>query len=189
MSLELWSTIASVGTFVVITATAIAAIIQLVHIRSSNQISILTIFRKEQEDPEFRAGMEFISTLDARLEDPTFRRLFTQDSVPASLWGYLRVVLLYEDLGYLVKRGILDAGLFRDLWGPLVIAAWNKTARATAVARRTRGLGFLENFEYLTLLSRRFAQSGSAVFPKNAPRIDLEDPWAEQDGSPASSIS
>ena len=189
MNLELWSTIASVGTFVVITATAIAAIIQLIHIRSSNQISILTVFRKEHEDPEFRAALELISTLDARLEDPTFRRLLTQDSVPASLWGYLRVVLLYEDLGYLVKRGILDAGLFRDLWGPVVVATWNKTARATAVARRTRGPRFLENFEYLTLLSRQFVQSGSTVFPKNAPRIALEDPWAGQDSGRTSPIS
>ena len=37
MSLELWATIASVGTFVVIAATAIAAFVQLRHVRRSNQ--------------------------------------------------------------------------------------------------------------------------------------------------------
>ncbi|MBV8282486.1 MAG: hypothetical protein JO347_10555, partial [Candidatus Eremiobacteraeota bacterium] len=50
MSLELWSTIAAVGTFVVITATAIAAVIQLRHMRSSNQITILNDFRIATED-------------------------------------------------------------------------------------------------------------------------------------------
>ena len=42
MSLELASTLASIGTFIVITATAAAAIVQLRHLRSSNQIAALT---------------------------------------------------------------------------------------------------------------------------------------------------
>ncbi len=36
MSLELWSTISSIGTFVVIAATAIATVIQLRHLRASS---------------------------------------------------------------------------------------------------------------------------------------------------------
>jgi hypothetical protein len=39
MSLELLNTFATLGTFVVIAGTAIAAIVQLRHARSSNQIA------------------------------------------------------------------------------------------------------------------------------------------------------
>jgi len=42
MSLETWSTAASIGTFVVIAATAVAALAQLRHMRSSNQIAAVT---------------------------------------------------------------------------------------------------------------------------------------------------
>jgi hypothetical protein len=182
VSLEVWTTIASVGTFVVITATAIAAVVQLIHIRSSNQITILTDFREETEDPEFRAALDFIQTLDAKLEDPAFRAQFAQNPLPASLWGYLRVVRLYETLGGFVKRGMLDADLVLDLWAPVVLGAWTRTARATVVARRTRGQTQMENFEYLALLAQRYLRSHATSYPKNAPRIAPEDPWAKEDG-------
>jgi hypothetical protein len=182
VSLELWTTIASVGTFVVITATAIAAVVQLIHIRSSNQIAILTDFRKETEDPEFRAAVDFIESINAKLEDPAFRALFARDPLPASLWGYLRVARLYENLGGFVKRGMLDADLVCDLWGPVVLMAWERTARATVVARRARGQAMLENFEYLALVAQRYLASHVTAYPKNAPHIAPEDPWAEEDG-------
>jgi hypothetical protein len=53
MSLELLNTFATFGTFVVITATAVAALVQLRHARSSNQIAALNELRKAQETPEF----------------------------------------------------------------------------------------------------------------------------------------
>lgn len=182
MSLELWSTIASVGTFVVITATAIAAVVQLIHIRSSNQIAILTDFRGETQNPEFREAEVFIRSIDEKLDDPAFRALFTQEPLPASLWGYLRVVRLYETLGAFVKRGVLDADLVCDLWAPVVAAAWENTARATVVARRTRGPAMMENFEYLALLARRHMARHPTSYPKNEPRIAPQDPWVKDDG-------
>jgi hypothetical protein len=42
MSLEAWSTVASLGTFLVVAATALAALVQLRHLRSSNQIAAIT---------------------------------------------------------------------------------------------------------------------------------------------------
>lgn len=39
MTMEVWATVASVGTFVVIAATAIVAFVQLRHARAGNQIA------------------------------------------------------------------------------------------------------------------------------------------------------
>ena len=49
MSLELANTLATLGTFVVIAATAIAAILQLRHARTSNQIAALNELRETQK--------------------------------------------------------------------------------------------------------------------------------------------
>ena len=75
MSLELWSTIASVGTFVVITATAIAAVLQLRHLRAANMVAAIQSFFNAYEGPELREAFQFVrNELPLRLEDRTFRQ-------------------------------------------------------------------------------------------------------------------
>lgn len=95
MSLELWTTIASVGTFLVITATAVAAVIQLYHIRSSNQIAILTEFREAIEKPEFSAALDFVRGLDDKLKDPAFRTQLEIVPLHAELLPIVRAVGLF----------------------------------------------------------------------------------------------
>ena len=74
MSVELVNTIATLGTFVVIAATAIAAIVQLRHMRGSNQITALNKLRETMETPDFQAASHFVaSELPAKLRDPAFR--------------------------------------------------------------------------------------------------------------------
>jgi hypothetical protein len=74
MSLELVNTLATFGTFLVIAATAIAAIVQLRHARSSNHIAALNELRETRETPNFQAANQFVSgQLAAKLQDPAFR--------------------------------------------------------------------------------------------------------------------
>lgn len=183
MTLELWSTIASVGTFVVISATAIAAVIQLYHLRSSNQIAILNDFRIATEDPEFRAAMEFIYALPSKICDPKFRASIESDPLPAEVYPLHRVGRLYELFGFYVNRGILDADMVCDLWAPVVEGAWDSMADTIVVMRRKRGPELLENFEYLALLSKRYLAHETSVYPKNAPRIAPPDKWSAEDAA------
>jgi hypothetical protein len=182
VSLELWTTVASVGTFVVITATAVAAVIQLVHIKSSNQIAILTDFRESTEDPDFIAATEFVRGLDAKLEERAFRALLDEAPLPASFAPINRVGRLYETLGCFVKRGTLDADLVCDLWSPVVLGAWRRLEGTIVVMRRTRGPALFENFEYLALLSQRHTERYPSNYPKGMPRIAPPDRWAAEDG-------
>ena len=74
MTLELVNTLAAVGTFVVITATAIAATVQLNHLRRNNQLQAILALRTERNTRQLDNAFEFVSTeLRARLEDPAFR--------------------------------------------------------------------------------------------------------------------
>jgi hypothetical protein len=59
MSLQLVNTLATFGTFVVIAATAIAAIVQLRHARSSNHIAALNELRENARN----AGVSSRTTL------------------------------------------------------------------------------------------------------------------------------
>ena len=71
-----WVTaIATVGTFLVILASAIAALAQLRHMRGSNQIIALTECRETLESDGFRQAQQFVSyELPKRLRDPNEAR-------------------------------------------------------------------------------------------------------------------
>lgn len=71
MTLEEANTIATFGTFVVITVTAIAATVQLRHMRSSNYINALNEMRETMEEPHFVDATQFVmSELTARSKIP-----------------------------------------------------------------------------------------------------------------------
>ena len=75
MPLETWSAVASVGTFVVIAATAIAAIVQLRHLSTSNQLAGLLSILGRSEDPQLVEWSDTIRTaLEQKLPDPAFRK-------------------------------------------------------------------------------------------------------------------
>lgn len=75
ITLEVLSTAASVGTFVVIGATAIAAVVQLRHLRASNQLQGLLTVLARVEDPNFNAWVDGARTLvDAKIGDLAYWR-------------------------------------------------------------------------------------------------------------------
>jgi len=115
VSMELWATIASVGTFVVITATAIAAIIQLKHIRSNNQIAIINDFRDATFSPEFAAALDFVRDLDKKLEDPAFRAHLEIIPLPSTFLPVVITGRFFDHLGSFVRRGMLEPDIICEL--------------------------------------------------------------------------
>ncbi|MDQ6931576.1 MAG: hypothetical protein M3160_00205 [Candidatus Eremiobacteraeota bacterium] len=61
MSAEWVTAIATAGTFAVIAASAIAALLQIRHLRSSNQIAALNECRETIESPQFQDAERFIA--------------------------------------------------------------------------------------------------------------------------------
>lgn len=153
MPLELVNAIATVGTFVVIAASAIAALIQLRHMRGSNQIVALNEFRETIESREIGEAQRFISfELPKRMGDPIERRKMT--SLPFS-GDYERIGMianLFEGLGEFVKIGIIDGNLACDIWAFVVLRNWTALLPITTYIRHTLDAPQLwENFEYLAL--------------------------------------
>ena len=115
MSLEFWSTVASVGTFVVIAATSIAAIAQLRHMRSGNQIAVFAQIQALAESPEARESLRFIlHELPERIKDPAFRRSLADVPVGHDARNILPWIHLCSNVGNVIKRGFIEPGVVLD---------------------------------------------------------------------------
>ena len=73
MSPEWLTAIGTLGTFVVIAASAVAALMQLRHMRAGNQIVALNEARETIESPAFQETLLFTRELPQRLTDPEVR--------------------------------------------------------------------------------------------------------------------
>jgi hypothetical protein len=197
MSLELVNTLATFGTFLVIAGTAIAAIIQLRHARSSNQIEALAELYEGMQNPELQSALRFVgSGLGEKLKDPDFRyqlahiEAMTAETEPS--WSDLRRVgNFYENMGALVKNGLADKNLVLDIFSGLVRQAWERCEPVVAILRLATGNpGVWENFEYLTVLSQDWlAAHPNGTYPAGVRRIDPKYPWLEADKQYAASLA
>ncbi len=195
MSLELINTFVTFGTFIVIAATAIAAIVQLRHARSSNHIAALNELRETTESPGFQAALSFIQVeLPAKLQDPIFRyqiatRSARSDEMRPIFARINAIGNYYENLGVLVKTGLVDREPVMQLWAGIVAQTWENLAPIAAIARREQGDLVWENFEYLTALARDWvAAHPKGTYPAGMRRLDLEDEWLDADRQYAASL-
>ncbi len=173
MSVELLSALASVGTFVVILVTAIAAVVQLRHMRASNQIAALTEIRETMESPEFVAAVRFIgSELPVLMKDPAFPPRLHQRILDPDLRSINFVGNVFENLGVFVKYGIIDKQIACDLWAGPVMRSWTALAPALRIRRKVFDApAMLENFEYLTVLCEDYdARHPEGSYPRGVRR-------------------
>jgi hypothetical protein len=158
MSLELISALASVGTFVVIAASALAAIIQLRHLRSSNQISAINGIQELFESNEFRCARRFIQDELPRLaKEPQFAARVEHRIMDDGLSSLNIIGNIYENLGAFCKYGLIDKEIACDLFSGPILSSW--TGMMPIIALRRRSLdapALLENFEYLAVLCEDF---------------------------------
>jgi hypothetical protein len=194
MSLELWNTLATCGTFLVISATAVAAIVQLRHVHGSNQIAAFNELRKTTGSIELEQAEDFVATrLAETIEDPSFRyqvlNRFPRTAEDLIAKTYI-VGNFYESMGALVKARLVDPKLVLEIWSYNVALYWARLAPITAILRRRDGPGVWENFEYLTVLSQDWIDAHpNGTYPPRLRRINLKDAWLEADTQYATSLA
>jgi hypothetical protein len=177
MSAEWVTAIATAGTFVVIAASAIAALIQLRHMRGSNQIVALTECRETLESPEFRDAQRFVSfELPERLKDPNERAKIVALPFSGEYEAIGTVANFFESMGLFVKTGIIDRHIACDFWAFVVLRNWNALLPVTTfirVAVQTDALW--ENFEYMAMLSKTYSERHPSSYPSKAPRMPMDE--------------
>ena len=187
--LDVINTAAQIGSVVVVFTAALAAIVQLRHLRASNELEALLALIAQLREPELQRAFHFVQTaLDDRLEDPVYRgELARLGYIDALVHPEMEVCNWFNEVGTLVKNRLIDERTFLDLFARLVTYYWARLEPVVAVLRRKRGLSQYENFEYLVQLAIRWkAKYPDGAYPSNVSRLPLEDRWAAVDAEGAS---
>ena len=194
MSLELFNSLATFGTFVVIAATAIAALVQLRHARSANLIEGLSEAQRSFASLEFRAAERFVVTeLAGKWQEPEFRYQFVTRAArtPENQDLIAKITLVgnaYELLGLFVKRRLLVREAALDIFSSNAVSIWERLTPVSVAARRSIGAEIWENFEYFVVLSQDWmAAHPNGAYPAGLRRIALKDELIEADAEYAAS--
>lgn len=177
MSLELLNTLAGLGTFTVIAATAIAAVVQLRHLRASNQLTSFMTIGRDFDRPEFLAVLAYVrNELPKKMEDPAYRRELLEargyDRIAhpeAVVCGY------FEQIGLLLKRRVADEDVFLDAFSGVIVANWERLVPFVTICREIWGPSSWENFEYAAAQSYDWVRRHpNGCLPKRFARLPLE---------------
>ncbi|MDQ6780367.1 MAG: hypothetical protein M3Z37_04335 [Candidatus Eremiobacteraeota bacterium] len=180
-----WEELSAISTFltlVVISATAVAAVGQLRHMRSSNAITGYLGLMDRWASPHAREIQNYVfgGELERRLQDRAYRdelRLGMADRIKHPEVEYLD---FWESLGMFLKMGFFPEEGVMESGGPVALAAWPKLAPVVAIIRRTRGATAYDNFEYLVSRARMWeASHPEGYFPNRTPHLAVVDEFAD----------
>lgn len=178
------SALAEIGTLVVICASVVAALVQLRHMQGGNQLQALLALERDFRAPELQAALTYVQlTLPSRLEDQSYRRELehlgfidpaTHPEMIACNW--------LNEMGTLVKRGLVSEETFMDLFARLITHCWKHLSPAIAIMRRKRGQVQYHDFEYLAMRAAAWLERHPhGTSPRHFIRAVMTDPWLEID--------
>jgi hypothetical protein len=178
MTAEWVTAFATVGTFVVIAASAFAALIQLRHIRSANQLSGLLKFTEVFESDTIQSANRFIEhELATKLTDPEFVRELLHVNTDRRDHPELRVCDFMEQQGSYIKFGMIDKEQYIDIVGAYVRSMWSALQEVVALRRAARNSATMyENFEFLASLAQMHV-AAPQVYPHGVPVLMPEEMW------------
>ncbi len=188
MTFEQWAAlgtaVGSVGSLIVLTTAAFAALVQLRHMRRNNQLQALLAIQQDFRDERLQRAFAFVQCdLATALENPAYRaELARRGFVDGRHHPEMDVCNWFNEVGTLVRSGFIDEHQFFTSFGRLVAFSWTLLAPAIAILRRQRGPDQYDAFEYLAVRALAWHDCNpQGVFPAHIARMPLDDRWLEQD--------
>lgn len=172
MTYEAIGAISALGTLLVIAATAVAALVQLRHLRRSNQLTGLLSVLKLFQDPHFHQLIDFVrSELPERMKDPEFVAGLEATPVDRKRHPELHVADMYEEIGSYVRCDLIDEDYFLQAHWYNVLLYWKLLLPVMSLVRKSRPYTW-ENFEYLTTRAQSWSdRHPHGNYPPSAPRM------------------
>ena len=169
---------ATVGTFVVIAASAWAALVQLRHLRRGYQITLLNGYNAEIASQDFRAAYQFVNqefSPDALSADEI--RALSEGNFGGRFAPLRYVANLFEGMGACVAAGSLDKEIICNLYSVNLLNAWEAVSPVVTLIREVNNRPQVwENFEYLAGLSQEYIERNpEGAVPKNARRMPRDE--------------
>jgi hypothetical protein len=185
MSQETLATAAAVGTFIVIAATAIAAVVQLRHLRAQNQLTGLLTVLARVEDPQFNEWVDGArEIMKSRLPDSAYRRSILDGTYERKNNAWLNLANSYDWVGSLVKHKLIPEESLLDVYAGRVEHAWSIIEGVVPLVRARRGPTVWENFEYLVVRAREWTTAHKdGAYPKGVPHLRIDVTWPELQAS------
>ncbi|HXW51596.1 MAG TPA: hypothetical protein VEJ41_06355 [Candidatus Acidoferrales bacterium] len=175
-----WEEISAVSTFItmiVIAATAIAAVIQLRHMRAGNAITGFLGFLDKWSSPEARAVANYVFSeeLSRKLNDPAYREELLSGQVVDTLRNpEFQYMDFWESIGMFIKLRYVPEDVIMDSGGSFALRAWNRLAPVIALLREARGNQVYDNFEYLASRAQLWDRKHpDGTFPKHTPHLPV----------------
>ncbi len=181
-----WVTAASAfATLFVIALTAYAGLRQIRHMRSGNQVAALLPLTEKYSEPALQESLQYVlsGALERDLRNEDVRRGI--QAIPTTGPGRKAMTILnfYESVGALVGARVLDLDLVLRYF-TLPSDLWALANDYIAITRRSRGPEVFENLEALVALEQRYAaKRGTSLYPRNLPRLEIQDSYAAVDAS------
>jgi hypothetical protein len=173
-----------VATFLVIAASAAVALVQLRHLRASNQLRALLAIQGVFGEARLQEALRFVQTeLPELLRDRKYRdELSTRGFVDLARHPELRACNFFDGLGAMLKCELVDENGFLEMFARLAIWYWDRLLPVVALMRRNRSATEYHNFEYLAIRAAAWAkQHPAGAFPKGLARLAVADPWSDAD--------
>lgn len=173
MPLEWFNSFFLGATFIVIAVTAIAALVQLRHLRTSNQISTMVALLQMWEGPELQRHYRYmLNELPDKLLDPSFLAAFKTAGLSRTDHPELLVADFWEQIGTYMKYGYLDERSWLDIAAAQVPRAWDILEPGITSIREREGPSVYENFEYAAVRARQWIERyPMGNYPPNLPRM------------------
>ena len=160
MSWEALTAVVSVASVVVLAAAAIAAVIQIRHLRAGNQLEGFLEVSRELESPELLRARAFVELeLVDRLKDDVYRQELISGRFDLMRHPEIRIANFWEKMGALIRHGVLDAPLFFDFFAHRCAVRWEQL-RPVVELMRQRDAFMWADFEHIADRCRRYLDLG-----------------------------
>jgi hypothetical protein len=186
MTLAQWNVVTSIATLVVLLTAAIAALVQLRHIRASNELSSFYEAFELWYSASVQDGLKFIQhELATKMEDPSFRReLDTPGPVDHSRHPELNVSDFFDNIAIYHMYGNMRESMIMQANAQLLDNLWRTLSPTIAIMRRQRGPQMYASLEYLVCRARLWnARYPDGFLPKGFQRLANPDVWLSADKS------
>ena len=181
--LELLNTVATVGTFIVIAATAVAAVLQLRHMRASNQFEAIQYAAEAQREPTMQRAIQFVmQELAAHLEDEAFRAEIEKRDLNPETHPERLVCNFHELMGSYIYHRLIPFDIYMDIVAVFPHEVWHALEPYIAIRRQLSDHpeALYEHFEWLAVKSSTYTKNGRGVLYGKFKRLPVHNRWANE---------
>jgi hypothetical protein len=167
---EIINTFAAVGTFVVLAVAAIAASVQIRHLRGSNQLHIMLDMYRRLQDPVMHRALDFVYfELPKRIaDDPEYLKSIVEGRIRFTDSPFV-VPLWYDEIGFALRHRYIDRAAVFELGAGAHNILRGRAACAPLIdALRQRIPTAFSNFDYVAAEARAWLDQRSGPVARTA---------------------